>query len=103
MFQFYTIYPVLRKTFLTVKSQLIGTEIVNFSGRLRHVVVVVERGDPDVVDGEALNSLGMAYYRRFYPAVQAIRTFLTDGTLGIINSVEIRVFDLHDPEQMADR
>ena len=42
-------------------------------------------------------TFGVAYYRRFYPSVLAVRNYLTKGSLGHIVNIEFRVNDLHDP------
>lgn len=43
--------------------------------------------------------LGVAYYRRFYPVVQRIRTLIASGALGKVSLVQINAFEYFDPPE----
>ena len=42
--------------------------------------------------------LGIAYYRRFYPAVARIKKIIADGEIGTISVAQINAFEYFDPE-----
>jgi len=62
-------------------------------------------------DGEAMSracesagvKFGIAYYRRFYPAVRRIKELLTDGTIGEPVLVRIDAFEQFNPPPGGDR
>jgi predicted dehydrogenase len=47
--------------------------------------------------------LGVAYYRRFYPAVARIRQLIEDGELGTVVFAEMKAFEPFDPPPGAPR
>ncbi len=46
---------------------------------------------------------GIAYYRRFYPAVQRVKELLTDGTIGEPVLLQIDAFEQFNPAPGGDR
>ena len=41
--------------------------------------------------------LGVAYYRRFYPAVERLRRLLEDGEIGVPVVAQLNAFERFDP------
>lgn len=48
-------------------------------------------------------SLGVAYYRRFYPVIQRIKELLSSNAIGKPVMVELRAFERFNPSPGADR
>lgn len=42
--------------------------------------------------------LGIAYYRRFYPAIVRIKKLIADGAIGTVSVAQINAFEYFDPE-----
>jgi len=42
--------------------------------------------------------LGIAYYRRFYPAIVRIKKIIADGEIGSVSVAQINAFEYFDPE-----